>query len=108
MSAVCAHTPLWEQFVPRQISCRVSVFVIVGIFGLHSVGGQQHSCFWWAIDVIIQDGLFDLGDGAQSYQRHTNSTRLFRYSDHNLYTTSANSTPTAHHTTPRKQKTATF
>lgn len=36
------------------------ILVVVSIFGLHSIGGQQHGCLGGTVDVVIEDPLFDL------------------------------------------------
>lgn len=52
--------PLREQLVPAQIARHMVVLIVVSIFGLHGVGGQQHSSLRRTVNVIIEDALFHL------------------------------------------------
>lgn len=36
------------------------LLVVVGILGLHGVGGQEDGCFWGAVDVVVEDALLHL------------------------------------------------
>lgn len=48
-------SPLRQQFFTGQVSWQVNVLVVIGVLGLHSVGGQQHSRLRGAVDVIVED-----------------------------------------------------
>lgn len=45
--------PLWEQIFVVQVAWCVDFFVIVGVLGLHCIGGQEYCRLWRAVDVII-------------------------------------------------------
>ena len=52
--------PLWEELVPGQVAGGVALLVVVGVLGLHGVGGQQHGGLGRAVDVVVQDALLHL------------------------------------------------
>lgn len=54
------HLPLWEQFVTGKVAWFVHLFVEVSIFWLDSIRSQKDSCFWRAINVVIQNCLLHL------------------------------------------------
>lgn len=58
--ATQVHSPLWEQFVTSKVAGLVHLFVEVSIFWLDSIRSQKDSCFWRAINVIIQNCLLHL------------------------------------------------
>lgn len=55
-----AILPLWKQLVPCQVTRLVNFLIEVTILGLDSIGGQQHSSFRWAVNIIIENALLHL------------------------------------------------
>ena len=53
-------TPLGKQLVPAEVTREVVVLLVVSMFGLNRVGGQQHSRLRRTVDIIIQDAFLHL------------------------------------------------
>lgn len=68
LMGMCGGAPLWEQPIRGQVAGLVHVFVVISVFGLNSVGGQQNSCLWRTVVLIIQNSLFYL----HTHESHLN------------------------------------
>lgn len=51
--AIKPALPLRKQVFAAQIAWFVDFLIVVGILGLHRVGGQEDRRLWRAVDVII-------------------------------------------------------
>lgn len=38
----------------------MDILIVVSKLGLNRVGGQQHGCLWWAVDLVAQDAVLHL------------------------------------------------
>ena len=63
-----SHLPLRQEPVVGQVSRRVKLFVVISIFGLHSIGSQKDRRFRRTVDFVSQDRVLDL----QVKQAHRN------------------------------------
>lgn len=67
---------MWKQAFRQQVSRPVDFFVVVSKLGLNRVGGQQHGCLWWTVNLVAQDALLHLqeeqllGDVLDQLLRH--------------------------------------
>lgn len=53
-------SPMWQQAFRQQVSGPVGLFVVVSKLGMNRVGGQQHGCLWWTVNLVAQDALLHL------------------------------------------------
>lgn len=51
---------MWQQLFRQQVSGPVDIFIVVSKLSLNGIGGQEHSCLWWTVDVVAQDALLHL------------------------------------------------
>lgn len=69
-------SPVWQQSIRQQVSGPVDLFVVVSKLGMNRVGGQQHGCLWWTVNLVAQDALLHLqeekllGDFLDQLLRH--------------------------------------
>lgn len=70
------NSPLGQQLITSQVARLVHFLIEVTVLRLDGIGGQEHSSFRWAVDVIIENALLHLqeeqalGDVLDQFLRH--------------------------------------
>lgn len=55
------EAPLRQQSVAGEVPWLVGILVVLAVLGMDGVGRQQDGRLWWAVVLVVQDGLLHLG-----------------------------------------------